>query len=109
MRATPTTPRARCTSSTAASPSRSRRQLWEGCDMVSAWRDLTFGLRLLLKTPGFTAAAVLTLALGIGANVAVFTIVNAVLFKGLPVDDPAEIVSIGSTNRARNELRLGVS
>jgi putative ABC transport system permease protein len=75
----------------------------------AVWQDLRFGFRLLLKSPGFTAAAVLTLALGIGVNTTVFTIVNAVLFKGLPFDQPDRIAAIWSTNLARNQPQLGDS
>jgi putative ABC transport system permease protein len=57
-------------------------------------RDVRFGARLLAKTPGFTAAAVCTLALGIGANTAIFSVVDAVLFQALPYPEPHQLVSI---------------
>ena len=75
----------------------------------SAMQDVRFGLRMLRKNYGFTAVVVLTLALGIGANATVFTVVNTVLFKGLPFEEPDRIVAITSNNRAENQERLGAS
>src|SRR5215471_2752061 len=72
-------------------------------------QDVLFGLKMLAKTPGFTFVAVLTLALGIGANTAVFTIVNAMLFKGLPYPNSDRIVSITSSNLAKNQPQIGVA
>jgi len=65
--------------------------------MVSLIHDLRFALRQLKKTPAFTITVLLTLALGIGANAAIFTLANSVLMRNLPVADPATLVRVGDS------------
>lgn len=60
--------------------------------MQSLWKDIQFGLRMLLKSPGFTAIAVITLALGIGANTAIFSLMRQILLQRLPIRNPDELV-----------------
>ena len=62
--------------------------------MQSFLRNLRFGMRVLSKSPGFTATTILTLALGIGANTAIFTVTNALLLRPFPFHDPEQLVNI---------------
>src|SRR5437867_2051779 len=79
--------------------------------MDTIWQDVRFGVRSLVKSPGFTAVAVLALALGIGANSAIFSVVDAILIKPLPYKDPHRLVMVWEANphreRAKNVISPG--
>ncbi|MFZ0303864.1 MAG: ABC transporter permease [Terracidiphilus sp.] len=67
---------------------------WESV-VENLWKDARLGTRSLLRTPGFTAIATISLALGIGANTAIFTLLNAVMLRSLPVEEPRQLVLFG--------------
>jgi putative ABC transport system permease protein len=77
--------------------------------METLFKDLGYGIRSLVKHPGFTAIAIITLALGIGANTAMFSVVNAVLLRPLPYADPARLVTIWEESPQRGLYQLPVS
>src|SRR5262245_35822778 len=70
------------------------------------FQDLRFGLRMLLKSPGFTVVAIVTLAIGIGANTTIFTMVNSILFKPLPFKDPDRLLMVWRMNAERTSKEI---
>ncbi len=75
------------------------REVWLFTWFETLWQDVRYAARILTKSPGFAAVVIFSLALGIGANTAVFSVMNAVLLHGLPYEHPEELATIFSIHQ----------
>jgi predicted permease len=87
----------------------STRGVWSLVWLERLWQDLRYGCRMLVKNPGFTLISVISLAIGIGANCAVFSWADALLLRPLPVPRPGDVLTVGSTTSVEGFSRLVAS
>ncbi len=82
------------------------RDMWGWNSVETLWQDICYGLRQLRRSPGFTAVAVFTLALGIGVNTAIFSLIDAVMLRMLPVEKPGELfkMEFGNADEGRGDV-----
>jgi putative ABC transport system permease protein len=77
--------------------------------MATLWQDLRFAIRMLVKNPGFAVVAILTLALGIGADTAIFSVINSVLLRPLPYSQADRLVYLGETSQQIPEMSIAMA
>jgi predicted permease len=85
------------------------REVWQWPTLESLWADTKYAARQLRKSPGFALTAIVTLALGIGANTAVFSVINTILFHPLPYKDPSRLVLVSETIPLLGKDEVGMS
>jgi len=80
------------------------REMWGWNSVETLWQDVRYGVRMLRRSPGFTVVVALSLAFGIGANTAIFSLVDAVMLKTLPVRDPGRLVLLNRTGQTSSDM-----